>query len=72
MENKTANQELDEYFANLRYIKVHHCPLCRAECFEEDIIECQNNGVPLVCINCIPELKKQIELCTPLLSTIKF
>lgn len=72
MENTSASQELDEYFNNLRFIKVHFCPLCGAECFEEDIISCKNAGIPLVCSNCIPELKKQIELCTPLLSTIKF
>lgn len=72
MEEKTADQELDEYFLNLRAIKVHFCPLCRIECFEEDIIECKKEGVPLVCTNCIPTLKKQMEICLPLLSTIKF
>lgn len=72
MENKTANQELDEYFLNLRAIKIHFCPLCRIECFEEDMEACQKEGLPLVCTNCIPVLKKQMEICLPLLSTIKF
>lgn len=72
MQNQTVNEELDDYFLNLRLIKIHHCPLCRTECFEEDIIECQKNAVPLVCIPCIPILKKQMDLCLPLLSTIKF
>lgn len=72
MKNTSASQELDDYFNNLRAIKIHFCPFCGVECFEEDMEACQKEGLPLVCIDCIPVLKKQIELCTPLLSTIKF
>lgn len=72
MGDKTVKDELDEYFTEVRAIKIHHCPLCYIECFEEDIQACQAEGIPLVCTNCIPTLKKQIELCSPLLNTIKF
>jgi hypothetical protein len=72
MKDKTVKDELDEYFTEVRAIKIHHCPLCHIECFEEDIQACEKENIPLVCTNCIPKLKEQMALCLPLLSTIRF
>ena len=72
MSDSNVNKELDQYFADLRLISIHYCPLCRRECFDEDIENAHKNGLPLVCINCTPELKRQISLCAPLMSQIKF
>lgn len=72
MTSEENKRDLDEYFLNIRAIKVHQCPMCGIECFEEDIQACEKENIPLVCTNCIPKLKEQMALCLPLLSTIKF